>query len=90
MCLRCKPFGKEFYLPHQPVIQEAAESTKVRIVFDASAAENDQSPSLNGATDEGQPPLNKLWKVLIQNRMCSVTLTRDLKQAFLQIRIRRR
>ena len=39
-----KTFGKEFYLPHQPVIREAAGSTKVRIVFDASMKENDQSP----------------------------------------------
>ena len=28
-----KPLGKEFYLPHRPVIREAAESTKVRIVL---------------------------------------------------------
>ena len=84
-----KVFGKEFYLPHRPLIREAAESNKVRIVFDASAKENDQSPSLNGVTEVGPPLLNKLWNVLIRNRMCPVTLTGDLKQAFLQIRIRK-
>ena len=29
--------GREFYIPHKPVIRETAESTKLRIVYDASA-----------------------------------------------------
>ena len=53
-----KPFGKEFYLPHRPVIREGVESTKVRIVFHASVKENDQSPSLNNITELGPPLLN--------------------------------
>ena len=33
-----EPKGERgFYLPHKPVVREAAESTKIRIVFDASA-----------------------------------------------------
>ena len=31
------PVGREVYIPHKPVIRDAAESTKFRIVFDASA-----------------------------------------------------
>lgn len=31
------PVGKEFYIPHKAVVREAAESTKLRIVYDASA-----------------------------------------------------
>ena len=42
-----EPTEKELYLPHKPVIRQSAESTKFRIVFDASARENDQGPSLN-------------------------------------------
>ena len=35
----------EFYLPHKPVVRENAESTKVRIVYDASARADNQSKS---------------------------------------------
>ena len=29
--------SEEFYLPHQPVVREDAETTKIQIVYDASA-----------------------------------------------------
>ena len=41
------PVGREFYIPHKPVVRESEESTKLRIVFDASARSNERSPSLN-------------------------------------------
>ena len=37
-----EPKGKEFYIPHKPVIRESAESTKIRIVFDGSARANEK------------------------------------------------
>ena len=40
-----EPVGREFYIPHKPVIRESAESTKLRIVFVASAKDNEKSPS---------------------------------------------
>ena len=48
-----KSNNKDFYLPHRPVIRETAATTKMRIVFDASARENDHSPSLNDVTETG-------------------------------------
>ena len=41
------------YIPHQPVIREDAESTKLRIVYDCSAKQNPQQPSLNGCLETG-------------------------------------
>ena len=35
-----KPVAKEFYIPHKAVVRDAAESTKLRIVYDASARPN--------------------------------------------------
>ena len=81
------PVGREFYIPHKPVIRESAESTKLRIVFDASARSNEKSPSLNDCLETGPPLQNLLWDVLVRNRLKPVALAGDLKQAFLQVRI---
>ena len=78
-----EPTGKEFYLPHEPVIRQSVESTKLRTGFDASPRENDRSPSLSDVIEVGPPLQNHMWKVLVRNRMCPVTLTGDMKQTFL-------
>lgn len=83
-----EPHGeREFYLPHKPVVREAAESTKMRIVFDASAKAEQTSPLLNDCLETGPPLQNLLWSVLVRNRFKPVALCGDLKQAFLQVRI---
>ena len=60
----------------------------MRIVYDASARANDKSPSLNECLDTGPPLQNQLWSVLVRNRFHPVAIAGDLKQAFLQVRIR--
>jgi hypothetical protein len=47
--------GVEFYLPHKPVVRETAKTTKVRIVYDASAKETCDSLSLNDCLYAGTP-----------------------------------
>ena len=84
-----KPEGKhEHYIPHKPVVREQAESTKVRIVYDASAKVNEDSPSLNDCLEIGPPLQRKLLDILLRNRVKPVLLAGDIKQAFLQIVIR--
>ena len=39
--------GREFYISHKAVVRENAESTKIRIVYDASARANARFLSLN-------------------------------------------
>jgi hypothetical protein len=83
--------GEEFYLPHQAVIRENAESTKIGAVYDASASPSETSPSLNDCLLTGPPLHNQLWSVLVRNRLNPVALTLitgDLRKAFLQIVIR--
>ena len=81
-----EPVGKEFYLPHKPVVKE---STKNRIVFVASAKANDKCKSLNECLETAGSPLqNILWEVLVRNRLKPVALAGDPKKALLQIRIR--
>ena len=76
---------KEFYIPHKSVIRESAETTKLRIVYDASARATPDAPSLNDCLYPGPALQNKLWDVLIQQRAYPVVLAGDIKKAFLQI-----
>ncbi|KAK3716737.1 hypothetical protein QZH41_006308 [Actinostola sp. cb2023] len=80
--------GREFYIPHKPVVRAEAESTKLRIVYDASARAYDSAPSLNECLHAGPPLQNKLWNVLVRGRFNPVALTGDLQKAFLQVRVR--
>ena len=48
------PTGTVFYLPHHPVVRESSESTKTRIVYDASSKTGSQ-PSLNDCLNTGPP-----------------------------------
>ena len=74
---------RELYLPHKAATRKTAESTKMRIVFDASHG----SPLLNDYLETGQPLQNLLWSVLVRNRLNPVEVCSDLKRAFLQVRI---
>ena len=80
--------GREFYIPHKPMIRESADSTKLRVVYDASAQAYDKAPSLNDCLHAGPPLQNQLWSVLVRSRFHPVLTTRDMEQAFLQVRIR--
>ena len=83
-----QPKGTEFYIPHKEVVRDSAESTKLRVVYDASARPSYTEPSLNEFLHAGPPLQNKLWEVLVRVRSFPVALTGDIKKAFLQIRIR--
>ena len=82
------PIGNEFYIPHKPVVRESAESTKLRVVYDASARAHADAPSLNDCLNAGPPLQNRLWDVLVRMRFHPVAVTGDLKKAFLQVRIK--
>ena len=47
------PTKKEFYIPHKGVAKQDAESTKLRIVYDASAKASNTQPSLNDCLNPG-------------------------------------
>ena len=62
------PVGKEVYIPYKAEareVREAAESTKLRIVYDASPRVSDKTPSLNECLHAGPPLQNKHWAVLV-------------------------
>ena len=80
--------NKKFYLPHKPVFREGAETTKLKVVSDASAKPSRESLLLNECLGKGPPLQNLLWKILIRNRFKPYAITADIQKAFLQIKIR--
>ena len=76
-----------FYLPHRPVVKPDSVTTKIRPVFDASAASSD-SISLNDCLYVGPNLLTDLVSILIRFRRWPVAVSGDIKKAFLQIEVR--
>ena len=74
-----KVVGKTYYLPHREVVWCEKETTKVRVVFDASA-KNGNEPSLNDCLYAGS-----LYGILIQFFLHDIILMSDIKQAFLNL-----
>ena len=81
--------GVEYYIPHKPVVREEAETTKIRIVYDASAKAYPEAASWNDCLNTGPSIQNKLWNVLVRARAHPVAVHGDLKKAFLQVRIKK-
>ena len=77
-----------FYLQHRLVIRESAQTTKLRIMYDASSELTKNSASLNDCLEMGPPLRNSMWDILIRSRFKPILLCGDIKKAFLQIRIR--
>lgn len=75
-----------FYLPHHAVVKESNETTKVRVVFDASA-KTSTGISLNDTLLNGPILQDTLYKLLLRFRSYSYVLTADIEKMFRQIRV---
>ena len=81
-----KPAGKRtYYMPHKPVIRENATTTKIKMVFDASAKAAPLANSINECMFTGPSLQPLLWDILITARMTPNLLLADIQKAFLQI-----
>ena len=74
------------YLPHREVIKEGKLSTKLRIVFDASAKMSDQV-SLNDVLYKGPCLTPLLFNMLLRFRVFPVAIIGDIEKAYLQISV---
>ena len=75
------------YLPHHPVIKSSSSTTKLRIVYDASAKAKRGDPSLNSCLFRGPVLLPDLAGLLLRFRVSPIILAADIEKAFLQIGI---
>ena len=74
------------YLPHHAVVRRDKSTTKVRVVYDASA-KSANSPSLNDCLLKG-PKFNQLiFDLLLRFRSYKIALTADLEKAFLMVSV---
>ena len=78
--------GEVHYLPHHPVIRHDKQTTKVRVVYDASSKVGSH-PSLNDCLHTGPPMLEHIPDILIRFRINKVAITADIEKAFLMVGI---
>ena len=78
--------GTVHYLPHHAVVRRNKSTTKVRIVYDASARSSN-GPSLNDCLLKG-PKFNQLiFDLLVRFRSYRVAFTADLEKAFFMVSV---
>ena len=80
--------GRVFYLPHHGVSKLESETTKLRVVFDASSQCPNGMP-LNQALLSGPKLQQNIVSILLRFQLGKVALTADVKQMFRQIWINR-
>jgi hypothetical protein len=77
--------GTVHYLPHHPVIRTSSATTKVRVVYDASAKARPNDVSLNECMLKGPTILPDLCHLLIRFRTQPIAIVSDVEKAFLQV-----
>ncbi|XP_058797385.1 uncharacterized protein LOC131667724 [Phymastichus coffea] len=73
-----------YYLPHHAVIKESSETTKCRVVFDASA-KSSTGISLNDMLLTGPTIQETLWKQVLRFRSHPFVITADIEKMYRQI-----
>lgn len=74
-----------WYLPHFPIVKPEKETTKIRIVFDASAKYD--GVSLNDSVYQGPKLQQELFNVLLRFRRHPIALMCDVAEMYLRIGI---
>ena len=82
----CQTGDRIHYLPHHAVIRKDKQTTKLRIVYDASA--RDKGLSLNDCLFSG-PKFNQcILDILIRFRTYRIAFVADVEKAFLMVSVR--
>ena len=78
---------KTSYLPHSAVMRQESETTKVRVVYDASCKDKVTRVSLNDCLHVGPPLTPHIVNILLRLRLWKVALVGDIAKAFLMIEV---
>lgn len=83
-----KVSSRIYYMPHHAVVRSESTTTRVRVVFDASAHGPEYS-SLNDCLEKSPNLLTDIVALLIWFWVNPIALTTDIEKAFLQISIKK-
>ena len=72
-------------MPHHAVVKRDRETTKTRVVYDASV--NTTGPSLNECLHTGLSFNQKVLDILLRFQSYPVALTADIEKAFLMMSV---
>ena len=79
------PSHQVHYLPHHAVIRSDKETTKLRVVYDASARTD--GPALNDCLYTGPKFGQKIMDIIVRFRSHKVALVADIEKAFLMVSV---
>ena len=82
---RYNDVGQVHYLPHHAVVRRDKETTKVRIVYDASAKSS--GCCLKECLHKGPKFDQKILDILLRFRTYRIAVTADIEKAFLMVSI---
>ena len=77
--------GRVHYIPHHKVVRIDKQTTKLRVVYDASARAGRNTPSLNDCLYAGPPLSPLIYDILLRFRVYKTAITGDIEKAFLNI-----
>ena len=73
------------YIPHHAVVTPAKTTTKVRVVYNASAKTKQTNKSLNECLHRGSVMLPDLCELLLRFRLSPIAVVGDIEKAFLSV-----
>lgn len=77
--------GRLHYLPHHGVFRNDKQTTKLRVVYDASAKSD--GPSLNDCLHTGPNFGQNILEILLRFRLHHIALVGDVEKAFLMVSV---
>ncbi|XP_073967346.1 uncharacterized protein [Choristoneura fumiferana] len=80
------PSSDRYFIPHHGVLKESSSTTKLRAVFDASAASS-SGVSLNQVLMSGPKLQQNIEDIILRFRTHAVVFTCDIKQMYRQVRM---
>ncbi|XP_011858236.1 PREDICTED: uncharacterized protein LOC105555806, partial [Vollenhovia emeryi] len=75
-----------YFIPHHAVFKETSQTTKLRVVFDASA-KSDTGVSLNDTLKVGPTVQQDLFSIITRFRTYTFAMTADLEKMYRQVRV---